>query len=285
MNADGTDIHQISFNQSHDLDPAVLDNGRIVFSRWDHAGAAQRDQSVRRASRRQRARAAVRGEQPPDGHGRLGRFEFLDPRPIANGELHGARSTVQRRGLGGDLLTIDTRTIVENTQPNAREQRRARARRRQPRRRTTCARFPDPRPAAATARRSRCATAPVACSSSWTQCRLLDGERDRALHRGAARGGHAAGRAAAVRHLDLRPARRDAAAGRDPHRRHAIYTDVVALQALTLPPVLHRSRRRASTSTPSSRPKASASSTSAASTTSTASTSRPPASRRSPIRR
>ena len=28
MDADGSDIHQISFNQSHDLDPAVLDDGR-----------------------------------------------------------------------------------------------------------------------------------------------------------------------------------------------------------------------------------------------------------------
>jgi len=40
MNADGTDIHQISFNQSHDLYPQVLTNfqgGRIAFSRWDNA--------------------------------------------------------------------------------------------------------------------------------------------------------------------------------------------------------------------------------------------------------
>lgn len=41
MNADGSDIHQISFNQSHDLYPQVLtnyQNGRVVFSRWDNAG-------------------------------------------------------------------------------------------------------------------------------------------------------------------------------------------------------------------------------------------------------
>ena len=36
MDADGTNIHQISFNQSHDLDPAVLADGRIVFTRWEH---------------------------------------------------------------------------------------------------------------------------------------------------------------------------------------------------------------------------------------------------------
>ena len=34
MNDDGTDIHQITFNQSHDLDPTVRSDGQIVFSRW-----------------------------------------------------------------------------------------------------------------------------------------------------------------------------------------------------------------------------------------------------------
>lgn len=38
MNDDGSDIQQITFNQSHDLDPTVLSNGKILFSRWDNAG-------------------------------------------------------------------------------------------------------------------------------------------------------------------------------------------------------------------------------------------------------
>ncbi|GGY85878.1 hypothetical protein GCM10007071_36610 [Marinobacter zhanjiangensis] len=38
MTAGGDDIRQITFNQSHDLDPVVLDDGRILFSRWDNAG-------------------------------------------------------------------------------------------------------------------------------------------------------------------------------------------------------------------------------------------------------
>lgn len=35
MNSDGDDIEQISFNQSHDLDPIVRANGKVLFSRWD----------------------------------------------------------------------------------------------------------------------------------------------------------------------------------------------------------------------------------------------------------
>ena len=35
---DGQQIDQISFNQSHDLNPVLRANGKLVFSRWDNAG-------------------------------------------------------------------------------------------------------------------------------------------------------------------------------------------------------------------------------------------------------
>src|SRR5262249_21257884 len=38
MNSDGTNCHQISFDQSHDRNPTVLSNGQILYSRWDHVG-------------------------------------------------------------------------------------------------------------------------------------------------------------------------------------------------------------------------------------------------------
>ena len=38
MDADGGNITQISFNQSHDRNPVVRQNGDIMFSRWDHVG-------------------------------------------------------------------------------------------------------------------------------------------------------------------------------------------------------------------------------------------------------
>src|SRR5271166_5601844 len=40
MNADGTAMHQISFNTNHDFAPSVLSNGQIVFSRWE-AGSGE----------------------------------------------------------------------------------------------------------------------------------------------------------------------------------------------------------------------------------------------------
>jgi hypothetical protein len=40
MNADGSGIRQLSFNTGHDLDPSVLTDGRVVFTRWDINSAA-----------------------------------------------------------------------------------------------------------------------------------------------------------------------------------------------------------------------------------------------------
>src|SRR5690606_23516334 len=38
MNADGTDIRQLTYNQSHDWNPLLLDNGRLLYQRRDNYG-------------------------------------------------------------------------------------------------------------------------------------------------------------------------------------------------------------------------------------------------------
>ncbi|MBW8757782.1 MAG: hypothetical protein JF586_09255 [Burkholderiales bacterium] len=38
MAMDGSNVTQISFNQSHDRNPTIRPNGQIMFSRWDHVG-------------------------------------------------------------------------------------------------------------------------------------------------------------------------------------------------------------------------------------------------------
>lgn len=38
MALDGSNITQISYNQSHDRNPVIRPNGQIMFSRWDHVG-------------------------------------------------------------------------------------------------------------------------------------------------------------------------------------------------------------------------------------------------------
>ena len=41
-NADGSALERISYNQSDDFDPALLPNGRIVYTRWEHFGTMNR---------------------------------------------------------------------------------------------------------------------------------------------------------------------------------------------------------------------------------------------------
>jgi len=41
-NADGSNLHRISFNQSDDFDPTLLPSGRILYTRWEHFGTMNR---------------------------------------------------------------------------------------------------------------------------------------------------------------------------------------------------------------------------------------------------
>ena len=117
MDADGSDIHQISFNQSHDLDPDVLDDGRVVFSRWDNAGP-QSEISLYAmrpdGSDLQLLYGAQSHMTGTDGT----EVQFLDPRPMANGDLLVRAQPFTAVDFGGQLLEIDVADYVEDTQPN-----------------------------------------------------------------------------------------------------------------------------------------------------------------------
>jgi hypothetical protein len=117
MNADGSGIHQVSFNQSSDLDPDVLDDGRVVFSRWDHAPG--HDEISLYAMRPdgtdlELLYGAHSHETGTDGSD----IHFLDPRPMANGQLLARGQSFNAPDVGGGaLLEIDIGNYVENAQP------------------------------------------------------------------------------------------------------------------------------------------------------------------------
>jgi hypothetical protein len=116
MNADGSGIRQISFNQSHDTDPAVLDDGRIVFSRWENAGpnneinlyTVHPDGS--RLELLYGARSHATGTGGSDLH-------FLDPRELGDGRVLVRAQPFEAPDGGGELLAIQVADYVENTQP------------------------------------------------------------------------------------------------------------------------------------------------------------------------
>ena len=118
MNADGTGVHQISFNQSHDRDATVLANGRVLWSRWDHAPGKD---------------AMHLYSANPDGtdlelyYGANSHMtgtnntvvEFVQPRQMQDGRTLALIRQYTGVDFGGNLVIIDGVHYAENTQPLA----------------------------------------------------------------------------------------------------------------------------------------------------------------------
>jgi len=116
MNADGTGVHQISFNQSHDRDATVLANGRVLWSRWDHAPGKD---------------AMHLYSANPDGtdlelyYGANSHLtgtnntvvEFVQSRQMQDGRMLALMRQYTGVDFGGNLVIIDGTHFVENTQP------------------------------------------------------------------------------------------------------------------------------------------------------------------------
>lgn len=117
MEADGSDIRQITFNQSSDLDPAVLGDGRIVFSRWDNVAARDRISlySVNPDGTRQQLLYGVHSHDTgPDGS----TIEFMKPQELPDGRLLVAlRPSGSQTRMGLLPVAIDTAAFVEHDQP------------------------------------------------------------------------------------------------------------------------------------------------------------------------
>jgi len=236
MNADGSSIHQLSFNQSHDMDPAVLDDGRVVFSRWNHApGHDQIDLYAMRPDGADLellygAHSHLTGTDDSPVH-------FFDPRPMANGHLLVRAQPFAAPDMGGELLEIEVGNYVEVNQPTAPN--------------TGVLSGPAQKPATVNVVRTIDGPSPGGRFSSgfplhdgtgrilvsWTECRLRVGARivpctDKKL------ASPAAVAAAPLYGLWIYdPAKQTQMPIADPVE-GTMYTDIVAVQPLTLPPVL-----------------------------------------------
>ncbi len=116
MNGDGTGIHQISFNQSHDRDAAILSSGQIVFARWNDAlGRNQFD--LYRMNPDGTALQLLYGANSHATGTRNSTIEFVSPRPLPDGKVMVIVRPFAGTDEGGDLLAVDTATYVENSQP------------------------------------------------------------------------------------------------------------------------------------------------------------------------
>jgi hypothetical protein len=125
MDADGGNIRQITFNQAHDLWPSVLADGRVLFSRWD--GATGRGMHLYTANPDGTDMQLLYGSrshqraEPPDVNGIVANstVQFVRPREMRDGRILAMVRPFTNSDFGGDLVMIDTRNYVENTQPLA----------------------------------------------------------------------------------------------------------------------------------------------------------------------
>ncbi|MDB6063108.1 MAG: hypothetical protein JWM78_3211 [Verrucomicrobiaceae bacterium] len=117
MDADGTHIDQISYNQSHDLSPAQLRNGKLVFTRWDNMSGNNRmdlytiNPSGMRLSYLYGYNSHNTGSDPAVT------VQFSQPREMEDGRLVTIMRPYISPGMGGDLVAIDTAHFSDNAQP------------------------------------------------------------------------------------------------------------------------------------------------------------------------
>jgi hypothetical protein len=118
MNSDGSGLEQVSFNQSHDLDPSVLSNGQIVFSRWDHAGPND-SVNLYRMNPDGSSLEMLYGRQS-HATGTNGEIvQFMQPREIEDGRVMTLIRPFTDTERGGEIIVIDTPDYLENTQPTS----------------------------------------------------------------------------------------------------------------------------------------------------------------------
>jgi hypothetical protein len=117
MNDDGLDIHQVTFNQSHDQDPTLLSNGKIAFSRWDNSGP--RDLiSLYQMNPDGTQLEHLYGRHSHDTGPNGAQIEFMSPRELNDGRvLSVLRPPDPTAILGATLAAIDANDYVEHDQP------------------------------------------------------------------------------------------------------------------------------------------------------------------------
>src|SRR5882724_2620745 len=116
-----TEFHQISFNQSHDRDATVLTNGRILWSRWDHAPGKDAmhlytsNPDGKDVQLYYGANSHLTGTNPAGTN--VAVIEFVKPKEMQDGRILTLVRPYTDVDFGGDLVIINGKQFVENQQP------------------------------------------------------------------------------------------------------------------------------------------------------------------------
>jgi hypothetical protein len=127
MNPDGTDMHQITYNPSHDVDATVLNNGRVMWSRWDHANGnsgihlytsnpdgTDVELLYGRGSHNTLSTNPSGNDTCPAAEDCT--VQFVQARELPNGQVLALVRPFDEAGYGGNLMIIDVQNYVENNE-------------------------------------------------------------------------------------------------------------------------------------------------------------------------
>ncbi len=116
MNSDGSNIEQLSYNQSHDMDVSVLANGQIIFSRWDHVNRNDGVNLYRMHPDGSNLELFYGQQSHATGtNGEL--VQFMQPQQLEDGRVMVLVRPFTDTEGGGNIIIIDTPNYLENTQP------------------------------------------------------------------------------------------------------------------------------------------------------------------------
>jgi mono/diheme cytochrome c family protein len=118
MDADGSNIQQISFNQSHDLNPVVLSSGKIIFSRWDNV-ANNNSINIYQMNADGSGLEIVYGRHSHNSELTDDTLQFTQLTEQPNGELLAAIRPFVSNSWGGEYVNIDISNYIDNTMPVA----------------------------------------------------------------------------------------------------------------------------------------------------------------------
>jgi hypothetical protein len=127
MNPDGTGMHQITYNPSHDVDATVLNSGRVMWSRWDHANGnsgihlytsnpdgTDVELLYGRGSHNTLSTNPGGADSCPAGEDCT--VQFVQAREMPNGQVLALVRPFDEAGFGGNLMMIDVQNYVDNNQ-------------------------------------------------------------------------------------------------------------------------------------------------------------------------
>ena len=116
MESDGSNIRQLTFNQSHDLHPTVLESGKVLFSRWDNV-AGNNSISLYQINPDGTGLEFVYGFHSQDTGTNNSNAQFLQPRQSEDGRILVSLRPRVTSELGGEIALVDVDNYTEVDQP------------------------------------------------------------------------------------------------------------------------------------------------------------------------